>query len=103
MPEAAKDRSKAPTLTHANLQHEPCFSASRSVLSRTSTRHPFARIEMANRGYDVVVDVDTEASLINVAYNARTDSEQGDLGHTDLQDDDLEFHSSSTSIETTRP
>ncbi|KIV80611.1 hypothetical protein PV11_08102 [Exophiala sideris] len=34
---------------------------------------------MANRGYDVVVDVDTE----------------GDLGHTDLQDDDLEFHSSS--------
>ncbi|KIW95829.1 uncharacterized protein Z519_02893 [Cladophialophora bantiana CBS 173.52] len=33
---------------------------------------------MANRGYDVVVDVDTE----------------GDLGHTDLQDDDLEFHSS---------
>jgi hypothetical protein len=34
---------------------------------------------MANRGYDVVVDVDQE----------------GDLGHTDLQED-LEFHSSST-------
>ncbi|CAF9911896.1 hypothetical protein IMSHALPRED_010624 [Imshaugia aleurites] len=33
---------------------------------------------MANRGYDVVVDVD----------------EGGDLGHTDLQQDDLEFHSS---------
>jgi len=32
---------------------------------------------MANRGYDVVVDVDAE----------------GDLGHTDLQED-LEFHSS---------
>ncbi|KLJ06675.1 hypothetical protein EMPG_17838 [Blastomyces silverae] len=34
---------------------------------------------MANRGYDVVVDVDAE----------------GDLGHTDLQED-LEFHPSST-------
>ncbi|KAL9050538.1 MAG: hypothetical protein Q9162_006565 [Coniocarpon cinnabarinum] len=33
---------------------------------------------MANRGYDVVVDVD----------------EEGDLGHTDLQEDNLEFHSS---------
>ncbi|RMZ89314.1 hypothetical protein DV736_g3442, partial [Chaetothyriales sp. CBS 134916] len=33
---------------------------------------------MANRGYDVVVDVDQE----------------GDLGHTDLRDDDLEFHDS---------
>ncbi|KAF2762135.1 Yip1-domain-containing protein [Pseudovirgaria hyperparasitica] len=33
---------------------------------------------MANRGYDVVVDVDAE----------------GDLGHTDLQEDPLEFHSS---------
>ncbi|MCJ1458127.1 hypothetical protein MMC28_008498 [Mycoblastus sanguinarius] len=36
---------------------------------------------MANRGYDVVVDVDAE----------------GDLGHTDLQED-LEFHSSSTAL-----
>ncbi|KAJ4354251.1 uncharacterized protein N0V89_005985 [Didymosphaeria variabile] len=35
---------------------------------------------MANRGYDVVVDVDQEAHT-------------GDLGHTDLQED-LEFHSS---------
>jgi len=39
---------------------------------------------MANRGYDVVVDVDTE----------------GDLGHTDLQED-LEFHSSN--FEDTQP
>ncbi|KAF2731303.1 Yip1 domain-containing protein [Polyplosphaeria fusca] len=36
---------------------------------------------MANRGYDVVVDVDQE----------------GDLGHTDLQEDNLEFHSSNFS------
>ncbi|PNS16980.1 Protein YIP5 [Sphaceloma murrayae] len=34
---------------------------------------------MANRGYDVVVDVDAEGS---------------DLGRTDLQNDDLEFHNS---------
>lgn len=39
---------------------------------------------MANRGYDVVVDVDTE----------------GDLGHTDLQED-LEFHTSSARIAAT--
>lgn len=35
--------------------------------------------DMANRGYDVVVDVDAD----------------GDLGHTDLQQDNLEFHTSS--------
>lgn len=45
---------------------------------------PHLVLKMANRGYDVVVDVDTE----------------GDLGHTDLQDDDLEFHSSSMLLQT---
>lgn len=40
---------------------------------------------MANRGYDVVVDVDTE----------------GDLGHTDLQED-LEFHSSNFEVPQSR-
>ncbi|TIA08872.1 Yip1-domain-containing protein [Aureobasidium pullulans] len=40
-------------------------------------------IAMANRGYDVVVDVDAE----------------GDLGHTDLQED-LEFHSSNFDTQT---
>ncbi|KAI8941591.1 hypothetical protein NX059_002806 [Plenodomus lindquistii] len=41
---------------------------------------------MANRGYDVVVDVDQE----------------GDLGHTDLQED-LEFHSSTFDTNPTTP
>lgn len=56
---------------------------------------------MANRGYDVVVDVDTEVSppaLIPLPFQGLRlmwDELQGDLGHTDLQDDDLEFHSSS--------
>ncbi|KAI9671654.1 MAG: hypothetical protein M1831_003182 [Alyxoria varia] len=40
---------------------------------------------MSNRGYDVVVDVD----------------EEGDLGHTDLQEDNLEFHSSNFDAPTT--
>lgn len=52
---------------------------------------------MANRGYDVVVDVDAE---VRVLWPSRPKSEanlyhQGDLGHTDLQEDNLEFHSSS--------
>ncbi|MCJ1370471.1 hypothetical protein MMC20_001684 [Loxospora ochrophaea] len=42
---------------------------------------------MANRGYDVVVDVDAEG--------------EGDLGHTDLQED-LEFHSSNFETQPTR-
>ena len=53
--------------------------------------------EMANRGYDVVVDVDEGVEPIlqielQLIYAKLT---QGDLGHTDLQQDDLEFHSSS--------
>ncbi|RMZ84025.1 hypothetical protein DV737_g1369, partial [Chaetothyriales sp. CBS 132003] len=39
-----------------------------------------ATVKMANRGYDVVVDIDVD--------------QEGDLGHTDLRDDDLEFHDS---------
>jgi hypothetical protein len=53
---------------------------------------------MANRGYDVVVDVDTEVASphsIPTTPSGRLTASQGDLGHTDLQDDDLEFHSSS--------
>ena len=46
---------------------------------RPERQRAYLILKMANRGYDVVVDVDTE----------------GDLGHTDLQDDDLEFHPSS--------
>ncbi|KAL8761484.1 MAG: hypothetical protein Q9184_002394 [Pyrenodesmia sp. 2 TL-2023] len=42
---------------------------------------------MANRGYDVVVDVDDH---------------EGDLGHTDLQED-LEFHSSNFNDPSTHP
>lgn len=47
---------------------------------------------MANRGYDAVVDVDIEVSLQSplVLFLPITDRFQGDLGHTDLQDD-LEF------------
>lgn len=54
---------------------------------------------MANRGYDVVVDVDAEVSA---SYSSSTfcsfflTPQQGDLGHTDLQED-LEFHPSSES------
>lgn len=48
---------------------------------------------MANRGYDVVVDVDQEVRL-KYRVSSYTDDPQGDLGHTDLQED-LEFHSSS--------
>jgi protein YIPF1/2 len=53
---------------------------------------------MANRGYDVVVDVDTEVQNELSLSNMRTvpNNPQGDLGHTDLQEDNLEFHSSST-------
>jgi hypothetical protein len=53
---------------------------------------------MANRGYDVVVDVDTEVSSLSMTTHEERlirRKLQGDLGHTDLQDDDLEFHSSS--------
>lgn len=52
---------------------------------------------MANRGYDVVVDVDAEVSIsFRLHINAKADcNHQGDLGHTDLQEDNLEFHSSS--------
>jgi hypothetical protein len=54
---------------------------------------------MANRGYDVVVDVDQEVnpepSYSLKRYGSAAHTLQGDLGHTDLQED-LEFHSSST-------
>jgi hypothetical protein len=59
---------------------------------------------MANRGYDVVVDVDQEVRISPAALHEAPDvgnettsltNLQGDLGHTDLQED-LEFHSSST-------
>ena len=55
---------------------------------------------MANRqGYDVVVDVDAEVSSeeCGACAGANTENTQGDLGHTDLNDD-LEFHNSSTFI-----
>jgi len=52
---------------------------------------------MANRGYDVVVDVDAEvSSLFTAVAHIDSNVSKGDLGHTDLQED-LEFHSSSTS------
>lgn len=51
-------------------------------------------------GYDAVVDVDDEVSHIssaalfaNTPFFANNIATQGDLGHTDLQDD-LEFHNS---------
>lgn len=52
----------------------------------------------ANRGYDVVVDVDTEVSSALICHSTTLTNSaiQGDLGHTDLQED-LEFHNSSTS------
>lgn len=49
---------------------------------------------MANRGYDVVVDVDEEVILFLMIYLLQLTGEKGDLGHTDLRED-LEFHSSS--------
>lgn len=52
---------------------------------------------MANRGYDVVVDVDAEVHTAKLHECANLLTKiQGDLGHTDLQED-LEFHSSSMS------
>ena len=55
---------------------------------------------MANRGYDVVVDVDAEACFVLLQFVCASTTPltllQGDLGHTDLQED-LEFHSSSKS------
>lgn len=58
---------------------------------------------MANRGYDVVVDVDAEVKTnhshcSSIPQCTRYSHQlQGDLGHTDLQED-LEFHSSSMSL-----
>ncbi len=53
---------------------------------------------MANRGYDVVVDVDAEVCKMSRQLESNANSWfQGDLGHTDLQEDNLEFHSSSRS------
>ncbi|KAF2014158.1 Yip1-domain-containing protein [Aaosphaeria arxii CBS 175.79] len=60
--------------------HIPDFPSTTTLLSdlpETNHRTQSTVQKMANRGYDVVVDVDQE----------------GDLGHTDLQED-LEFHSS---------
>lgn len=49
---------------------------------------------MSGAGYDVVVDVDEEViSLSRDIWFSLANSQQGDLGHTDLQED-LEFHSS---------
>lgn len=53
-----------------------------------------------NQGYEAVVDVDAEVCLDGpLIFGELADESlfQGDLGHTDLQED-LEFHSSSTSI-----
>lgn len=59
---------------------------------------------MAHRGgYDVVVDVDAEVYAVLPARKRTTDEtcrRQGDLGHTDLNDD-LEFHDSSTIVHRT--
>ena len=54
---------------------------------------------MANRGYDVVVDVDEGVRQYLICYIEEQVLTllQGDLGHTDLQED-LEFHSSSRFI-----
>src|SRR5271155_4881539 len=57
-------------------------------------------LTMANRGYDAVVDVDTEVRTLSSRPQTAMLTKgfpKGDLGHTDLQDDDLEFHSSSMS------
>jgi hypothetical protein len=54
---------------------------------------------MSGAGYDVVVDVDEEVSpsirhpSAVIAERTQLTRQQGDLGHTDLQED-LEFHSS---------
>jgi hypothetical protein len=58
---------------------------------------------MANRGYDAVVDVDAdvEASVIQSQRMRSANSLlQADLGHTDLQEDNLEFHQSSECLHT---
>jgi hypothetical protein len=66
--------------------------------ARISPEYAANIFTMANRGYDVVVDVDQEVRTYNLPShsqrNSRADISQGDLGHTDLQED-LEFHSSS--------
>jgi len=53
----------------------------------------------ANRGYDVVVDVDEEVCEQRTRLrDTVADNKQGDLGHTDLQEDNLQFHQSSQSL-----
>jgi len=59
---------------------------------------------MSGAGYDVVVDVDDEVGLEDIPpcappFPADDVMRQGDLGHTDLQED-LEFHTSNFSENT---
>jgi len=52
---------------------------------------------MSNRGYDVIVDVDAAVRAFEYRcqpWIQKLIIRQGDLGHTDLQED-LEFHPSS--------
>ena len=77
------DTSLAPDFIGMSEQHKVC------ALNRQNI--------MANRqGYDVVVDVDAEVSRSATWCRSCTKLKlrQGDLGHTDLNDD-LEFHNSS--------
>lgn len=80
---------KSPNLRRAAAQSGR--TALPSSVSDIASAH-----NMANRGYDVVVDVDQEVcSHRPLNLDAQHSRFQGDLGHTDLQED-LEFHSSST-------
>lgn len=61
--------------------------------------HASKRGTMSGSGYDAVVDIDDEVRpfpLPPIRYPPLTPQIQGDLGHTDLQED-LEFHNSNFS------
>ena len=78
------------------------FATSHEQLLRLFTNA--ADTMSGNQGYDVVVDVD-DAEVTKYqeseAIKEANCYKQGDLGHTDLQED-LEFHSSSKSSITTK-
>jgi len=102
-------RNAAPALLNSGAsrvmgvvwRHLPSQSLTNIIAHPVPQRHcPPLILTMANRGYDAVIDVDTEVRILSSRPQTAMLTKafpKGDLGHTDLQDDDLEFHSSSMS------
>jgi hypothetical protein len=85
--------------TRPPLNIHPSYSLDDIAQPSPTRSNSHLIVRMANRGYDVVVDVDQEVSAhpsIHACRNQANSCPQGDLGHTDLQDDGLDFHQSST-------